>query len=286
MGTQLLKPGDVYRGAFATNGTSGSTPADSLPTAVVNHNGSDDTTVAVTVSQISSSARYNFNLTVPSGYAAGDFVVVWLTAVVGGITNVSPIASFRLTGFIGTDGKALLSNNSMGAVSFNNTGQVALLPGLAGAAGVAVNYNSIPVGVALEARTAETTVLPFTISNFDPTGWTTVVFSIKSDPSTQDDPSALLVARVTNGSSGTDGLIVTNGQPATTASWASIAVDTSVPDALTVTVTLSASAMRIPPSVNQSYTYEVTVWAGTVKRIAASGPIDVSQSNLRATASL
>jgi hypothetical protein len=100
MATKLFNPGDVWRGGFSTRNTSGAkTAADSLPTAVLCRNGTDDGAVTVTVTQIGSTNRYTFSLTIPSSYAAGDNLSVWASATVATVQDTVAVEQTRLVTF-------------------------------------------------------------------------------------------------------------------------------------------------------------------------------------------
>lgn len=72
----MPKPGDSITTEFITSSSTGAaTNADSLPTAVLSRNGSDDGAVTVTVTNIDA-GRYKSAFTIPSTYAAGDELVL------------------------------------------------------------------------------------------------------------------------------------------------------------------------------------------------------------------
>lgn len=81
----MPKPGDSITTEFVTSAasTGAATNADSLPTAALARNGTDDGTVTVTVTNIDA-GRYKAAWTIPVGYAAGDEVVLIASATIGG----------------------------------------------------------------------------------------------------------------------------------------------------------------------------------------------------------
>lgn len=81
---RIIRPGDVYRDAFAVS-NGGAVDADSLPTVAVYKNGTVDGAVTPTVTSVATGA-YKYSFTVPGGYAAGDVVQALITAVIGGTT--------------------------------------------------------------------------------------------------------------------------------------------------------------------------------------------------------
>ena len=83
-------PGSSYYKEFATaNPTTGAAQnADSLPTATANHNGTDDGSFTLTVTNVAT-GRYKITGTVPSGYAAGDVVNVSVAATVSSVAGVA-----------------------------------------------------------------------------------------------------------------------------------------------------------------------------------------------------
>jgi hypothetical protein len=92
-----LKPGDSYTGLFCTSrgDTGAASNADSLPTATMTRNGTDDGTVTLTVANLDT-GRYKVTGTVPSGYASGDAVQVWISATVNSVAAKAVIDSFVL----------------------------------------------------------------------------------------------------------------------------------------------------------------------------------------------
>jgi len=80
-------PGDSYHSlAFVYSPTTGaSVNADSTPTATANRNGANDGAFTLTVTNITTGV-YAVAGTIPSGYADGDAVTIYVTATVGGVT--------------------------------------------------------------------------------------------------------------------------------------------------------------------------------------------------------
>lgn len=91
------KPGDSYYTEFTTaNFSTGvAQTADSLPVATANHNGTDDGAFALTVTLIDT-GRYKISGTVPSSYAAGDTVIISISATVGGVAGKGAVDSFMI----------------------------------------------------------------------------------------------------------------------------------------------------------------------------------------------
>lgn len=91
------KPGDTYYNEFTvqTPSTGAAVNADSLPVATANHNGTDDATFTLTVTNLDT-GRYKISGTIPTGYAAGDTVTPTIAATVGGVTGKLSLGSFVL----------------------------------------------------------------------------------------------------------------------------------------------------------------------------------------------
>lgn len=102
----MYKPGDAYYSEFTTSSpsTGAATNADSLPVATANHNGTDDGTFALTVTNVDT-GRYKITGTIPVGYAEGDDVSVSVAATVSSVAgkaithqfNIGTKAGFALT---------------------------------------------------------------------------------------------------------------------------------------------------------------------------------------------
>lgn len=83
--------GDAIAEEFITSSATGAaTDADSLPTATLARNGTDDGTVTLTVAKIDT-GRYKVTGTIPAGYAAGDKVAVAIAATIGGVAGKAVI---------------------------------------------------------------------------------------------------------------------------------------------------------------------------------------------------
>ncbi len=126
-------------------------------------------------------------------------------------------------------------------------------------------------------------------ANVSSAGWTQMTFAIKANPESDQaansgagtDADALILLRVTNGGSGSDGLLTQNGAAASSASLGSLAVALAS-GSTTVTWTLSAAAMNLVSSpANQAYTWEVTRWTSGRKERLGTGSVTVSQSVLQ-----
>lgn len=87
--------GSAYYKEFVTSSpaTGAATNADSLPTATANHNGTDDGSFALTVTNIDA-GRYKITGTVPSGYGVGDVVNVSVQATCSSITGKAIVDTF------------------------------------------------------------------------------------------------------------------------------------------------------------------------------------------------
>lgn len=90
-------PGDSLSLQFTIqNPTTGAaTDADSLPTAVLSRNGTDDGAVTLTVTN-KATGRYEITGTIPSGYAEADTIAVRVSATVGGIAGNSILLNVKL----------------------------------------------------------------------------------------------------------------------------------------------------------------------------------------------
>jgi len=93
----LYKPGSTYWGEFTTRrfDTGVRVDADSLPTATMVKNGTDDGTVTLTVTD-KGTGNYSVTGTIPVGYAAGDVVAIRVTATVNSVTDHAIIETFVL----------------------------------------------------------------------------------------------------------------------------------------------------------------------------------------------
>jgi hypothetical protein len=91
------KPSGSYYKEFttATPTTGAAANADSLPVATANHNGTDDGTFTLTVTNIDT-GRYKITGTVPSGYAAGDIVNISIAATCSGVAGKAIIETFTV----------------------------------------------------------------------------------------------------------------------------------------------------------------------------------------------
>lgn len=91
----MYKPSDPYVKEFITSnpGTGAAANADSTPVATANHNGTDDGSFTLTVTNIDA-GRYKVTGTVPSGYAAGDVVNVSVAATCSTIAGKAVIDTF------------------------------------------------------------------------------------------------------------------------------------------------------------------------------------------------
>jgi hypothetical protein len=89
----MPSPGDVYFVYFSTaNPSTGAAQnADSTPTLIMSHNGTDDNTVTFTVTHLAT-GRYSANATIPSTYVEGDSFAVWVDATVASVAGTYPIA--------------------------------------------------------------------------------------------------------------------------------------------------------------------------------------------------
>lgn len=95
----IYRAGDTYHGKiFTTNPATGAAAnADSaLPVATASHNGTDDGSFALTVTN-KATGEYDVSGVVPVGYVAFDTVNITATAIVGGLTGKSCIGSFTIT---------------------------------------------------------------------------------------------------------------------------------------------------------------------------------------------
>lgn len=104
----ILKPGGTFTfQAFVTTSAGALVNADAAPTATVNRNGTDDGSVAVTITN-PSTGRYVVTATVPSGYVAGDVVNVALFYVVSAAATARQLGTFTVDTARISDAKAVL----------------------------------------------------------------------------------------------------------------------------------------------------------------------------------
>jgi hypothetical protein len=92
-----IPSGASYYGEFVTsNPSTGSAQnADSLPVATATHNGADDATFTLTVTNLAT-GRYKITGTVPGGYSSGDYVQISVAATVNTIAGVAVIDNFTI----------------------------------------------------------------------------------------------------------------------------------------------------------------------------------------------
>ena len=93
----MLKPSDAYTAQFTTQhpDTAVTTNADSLPTAMATHNGTDDATFTLTVTNLDT-GRYKVTGTVPATYTVGDIIQITVNATVNSITAAAIIDQFHI----------------------------------------------------------------------------------------------------------------------------------------------------------------------------------------------
>lgn len=89
------KPSDSFYAEFTTSNpsTGAALNADSLPVATAQQNGTDDGAFTLTVTNVDT-GRYKITGTVPSGYAAGDTVVITVAATVSSVAAKAVVCSF------------------------------------------------------------------------------------------------------------------------------------------------------------------------------------------------
>lgn len=100
------KPGDAYYGLFVTSSftTGAATNADTTPVATATKNGADDSSFALTVTNLDT-GRYKVTGTIPSGYVSGNAVAISVAATVGGVAAKGILDQFlidkyRLSDFV------------------------------------------------------------------------------------------------------------------------------------------------------------------------------------------
>lgn len=90
------RPGDAYYREFTLTSPGGAlVNADSLPTATANHNGANDATFVLSITNMATGV-YKVTGTIPVGYTGGDVVNVVLSATIGGVNTGSVIDAFVL----------------------------------------------------------------------------------------------------------------------------------------------------------------------------------------------
>ncbi len=92
----MYKPADSYYKEFVTTSpsTGAAANADSLPTATANHNGTDDGTFTLTVTNIDT-GRYKITGTVPA-YSSGDVVNVSIAATCSSVAGKAIVDTFTI----------------------------------------------------------------------------------------------------------------------------------------------------------------------------------------------
>ena len=163
----IYKPGGAYYREFVTcnPATGAALNADSTPVATANHNGTDDGTFTLTVTNLDT-GRYKVTGTIPSGYAAGDVVGVSVSATVSAITGKAVVDTF------GIDTKRFADLNDLAATAIVSGGAITTSSGKVAAtiaSGDGADAASIKttIGVAGAGLTAVTTSL----GTHAPAGW-------------------------------------------------------------------------------------------------------------------
>jgi hypothetical protein len=139
------KPSDAYYKEFTTASpsTGAAQDADSLPTATANHNGTDDGSFSLTVTNLDT-GRYKISATIPGGYARGDVVNVTVAATVATVAGKACVDTFVI------DSKRVGDLNDLGGVA--QTGDAFARIGASGAGLTAVAL----AGTGVDGITAET----------------------------------------------------------------------------------------------------------------------------------
>lgn len=119
LAAMTYKPGGSYVAEFVTStpSTGAAVNADSLPTATAMHNGTDDGTFTLTVTNMDT-GRYMVTGTVPA-YSAGDVVQVSVAATVAGIAGKAVIDNFQIDSSFPSDTYAQVTNGTYGLSAIN-----------------------------------------------------------------------------------------------------------------------------------------------------------------------
>lgn len=80
----MYRSGSVFTLLFTTD--NGTANADSLPTAKLAHNGTDDNTVTLVVANLDA-GRYKVSGTIPLTYVAGDSIAVTVSATISSVST-------------------------------------------------------------------------------------------------------------------------------------------------------------------------------------------------------
>lgn len=119
------KPADSYYKLFTTSSpsTGAAVNADSLPTATANHNGADDSSFTLTVTNVDT-GRYKITGTIPSGYSSGDVVNIEVSATVSAIAGKAIVDTFVLDANRVGDIPSLILRNSTYKLNTDTSGNV------------------------------------------------------------------------------------------------------------------------------------------------------------------
>lgn len=185
----MPKPGDSITTEFITEASTGAaTNADSLPTAILARNGSDDGAVTVTVTNIDA-GRYKAALTIPGGYSSGDNLGLIASYAVSAVAKKQKVweaqldtqqALFKTKGAIWVvdpvNGNDSTGNGSWaapfatplpttvgGAHQANAGDLVFILPGICA---IGNNFYQVPTGVAVQGSGEFKTIVTGTYSAF------------------------------------------------------------------------------------------------------------------------
>ena len=137
----MYKPSDSYFKEFTTaNPTTGAAAnADSLPTATANHNGADDSSFSLTVTNIDT-GRYKITGTVPGGYAKGDVVNVTVAATCSSIAGKACVDTFIV------DSKRIGDLNDIAATAIVSAGAITTSSGAVATVASVTSAVSINLG--------------------------------------------------------------------------------------------------------------------------------------------
>ena len=172
-------PGQAYYSEFTTtNPTTGAAAdADSLPVATATRNGTDDAAFILTVTKLDT-GRYKITGTVPAGYAAGDWLHVSVSVVMGGIIAKAVVdKSFIDIIFTGHSGTVTLTGRP-------GTNYYGMFITSAASTGAAVDADALPVATA-NKNGADDAAFVLTVTKID-TGRYKVTGTIPATYTTYD----------------------------------------------------------------------------------------------------
>lgn len=201
--------------------------------------------------------RYTLSGAVPGGYSYGDEVELIVVAAVGGVTDQFPIDLGILRQL------PTFTGSNVNAVGFSTI------------TGTTAAGNTAPVNADFEVSSGLYWSQTILATGLDSTGWTQMVFTLKTSPATDSDDEALLTVRLTATAVITNKALTTNVATLTAAAHpftvGEVIVVAGVDATFNGTVTITAVT---------STTFSYAVTHADVGSTAASGTANLTTDGL------